>query len=359
MGCDFCGLSAGRLKRVFGYTDENAELFRGVLKVLHEELGQAAGFGMMYFATEPLDNPDYERFEEDYFNEFGVIPQITTAVFDRNIERTRRLVHELDTKAGFIHRFSLRSLEMAETALREFTPEEMVSVELIAQYEESPYFLPFTVVGNEIESKSKRTKTHENTRIMDEALAETLDAPILHNEIKRLKGLKHVDPGTICCVDGFRVNMCKKTINILTPCHQNERFPNGISETEEVSFADAEDFREKLKWVIDEYMVEAVPSDEKLRLYDHLKLEDTKHGKALVSEMSGYTLPVESFDARAAAEGRSNAGTETAKRLLEGIYKKDELVRLVMEETGTAPENIYWLINQFWKRGLIVDTKFF
>lgn len=359
VGCDFCGLGAGRLKQVFRYTDENAELFRGVLKVLHEELGQAAAFGMMYFATEPLDNPDYEYFEKDYYNEFKMLPQITTAVFDRNIERTRKLVHELDDKPGFIHRFSLRSLEMAETALREFSPEELVNVEVITQYEDSPYFLPYTVVGNEIESKSKRKKTRENSKILDEALANTLDAPVLQNEIKRIKELKFVDPGTICCVDGFRINMCKKTINILTPCHQNERYPNGISETREVRFTDADDFREKLLWLIDEYMVESVPSDEKLKLYEYLKLADTERGKAVVSEISGYILPVEAYDRKSREENRINLGIKVIEKLMTGEYNKDQIVRSIMEETKAPPENIYFLINQFWKQGLIVDSKFF
>ena len=359
VGCDFCGLGAGRLKKVFRYNDGNAELFAGVLKVLHEVLGDSAGFGMMYFATEPLDNPDYEKFEDIFFNEFGILPQITTAVFDRDIERTRRLVHELDEKRGFIHRFSLRSLEMAQKALAEFTPEELVNVELITQYEESPYFLPYTVVGSEIENKDKRRRTRENAGLIDEALARTLDAPLLNNEIKRLKKLKYVDPGTICCVDGFRVNMCRKTISILTPCHQTPEYPNGISETEEVIFNDAEDLRNKIFMLIEKYMPESVPSDEVLKLYDYLRLEDTEQGKALVSEISGYVLPIGNYDKKADKENRPNIAVKVVEKLLEGKYNKNELVRSVMEEDNAAPENVYWMINQMWKQGLIVDSGFF
>ncbi len=359
VGCDFCGLGATKLKQVFRYTDENAELFKGVLRVLHEELGDSAAFGMMYFATEPLDNPDYEKFQDDYFNEFNMIPQITTAVFDRNIERTRRLVHDLDVKPGFIHRFSLRSLQMAQTALEQFTPEELVNVELITQYEESPYFLPYTVVGNEIESQSKRSRTRDNVKLIDEALARTLDAPVLQNEIKRLKNLKYKDPGTICCVDGFRINMCKKTINILTPCHQNEKYPNGIAETPEVTFTDVDDFRIKLLWLINEYMLESVPEDEPLRLYEYLELGETAHGKALISNTSGYVLPIESFDKKAKAEDRKNLGVAVVEKLLEGTYTKQELVKAVRSETGAEPAMIYWLINQMWKQGLIFDSKSF
>ena len=359
VGCEFCGLSAEKLSELFRYTDENRKLFREVLTVLKEVLGPSAGFGMMYFASEPLDNPDYEKFEQDYYEIFGMIPQITTAVFDRNIERTRALVHELDEKPGFIHRFSLRTLEMAKTALQEFTPEELVNVELITQYEESPYFLPYTVVGSERQHAGERKSGKHTERILDEALAESLDAPVLMNEIRRLKKVQFTDPGTICCVDGFRINLCTRTISILTPCRMNERFPNGISETESVVFADGNDFREKLMYMIERYMVVNVPKNEVLRCYDYLKIEDTPKGKMLVSEQSGYQLPLERAGRSPMEETLVNPAEEVLKLLMENRYTKDEIVRILMETYGIAPANLYWLINQFWKQGLIVDSRFF
>ena len=360
VGCEFCGLSAQRLSKLFRYNEENAKLFKDVLTVLKEVLGQSAGFGMMYFATEPLDNPDYEKFEEIYYSVFGIIPQITTAVFDRNIERTRKLVHELDERPGFIHRFSLRDLEMAKTALREFTPEELVNVELITQYEDSPYFIPYTVVGSEREHVEERKRGVHSERILNEALAESLDAPVLHNEIKRMKDLKHVDPGTICCVDGFHINMCDKTISILTPCHMSEMFPNGISETASVTFTDGEDFREKLLEMIEHYMIISLPKNEILRCYDYLELEeDDEMGTMLISRQSGYRLPLGKIGKTPMEEVQINPAVKVIEKLMENKYTKDEIVRSLMDEYGIAPANLYWLLNQFWKQGLIVDSRFF
>ena len=359
VGCEFCGLSAEKLTKLYRYNEENAKLFEEVLTVLKDVLGQAAAYGMMYFATEPLDNPDYEKFEDIYYNVFGMIPQITTAVFDRNIERTRALVHELDERPGFIHRFSLRNLAMAETALREFTPEELVNVELITQYEDSPYFLPYTVVGSEREHVGERQKGPHTRRIMDEALADSLDAPVLQNEIRRMKDLKHVDPGTICCVDGFRINMCDRTIRILTPCHMSEKYPNGISETPAVSFTDGEDFRLKLNQMIDEYMLADIPKNEILKCYNYLNLEESDEGIMLVSSQSGYRLPLGKLGRNPMEETLVNPAVKVVEKLMENRYTKDQIVRSLMEEYGIAPANLYWLLNQFWKQGLIVDSRFF
>lgn len=323
VGCDFCGLGAGRLKKLFRYTPENAKLFRDVLKVCHEVIGDAAGGGMMYFATEPLDNPDYQLFEDDYYREFRLIPQITTAVSDRDIERTRGFVKELETRKGtFIHRFTLRSLEMAEKILNSFTPEELIRVELLPQYPEAPGFNAYTVVGKEAE------KEREEAKVPD------------------------TDPGTICCIDGFRINFARKELSIFTPCHMSEENPNGIAVASTVTFEDGEDFRSKLLELIDEYMVIDVPKDEKLKIYDYFRLvQDEEHGNVLKSIYGGETLLLDKF--------REDYMRVIVKNLIEGQYMKLELATLMLKEYGVPAEHTLYFINQLWKKGFIVDTKFF
>ncbi len=61
VGCWFCGVSAGRKRGDFLYTPDNARLWRDVLAVLRRAVGPAAASGFCYWATDPLDNPDYER----------------------------------------------------------------------------------------------------------------------------------------------------------------------------------------------------------------------------------------------------------------------------------------------------------
>lgn len=364
VGCEFCGLGAGRLKSLFRYTEENEKLFGDVLKAAHEVLGDAAGGGMMYFATEALDNPDYEKFEQAFLKEFNVIPQITTAVADRDIERTRYFVHELYKGHGFIHRFSLRSLEMAETILKSFSPEELLMVELLPQYEEAPAFVPYTVVGKqaenvirEINEKSQSSdKTGEYTRD-DVSQKLNLDEYGLNDEgipIVSMDSLKDQisDPGTICCIDGFRINFARKEITVFTPCHMSEEHPKGIAEAATVTFSDGNDFKEKLLWLIDTYMVVDLPDDEPLRIYDYFRLAyDEKLGTVLVSLNGGETLLLDRLPKPYAIP--------LVKLLLKGNYTKHELVRIIMQREEVEPEKIFYLLSQLWKKGFIVDSKFF
>lgn len=319
VGCEFCGLNAGRLKSLFRYTDENAKLFREVLSVCHEVIGDAAGTGMLYFATEPLDNPDYEKFEDDFFKEFKCIPQITTAVGTRDVDRMLRFIKSVPLKNGSIHRLTVTSLEMAREILEKFPAEEMIYSELIPQYEEAPAFVPFTVVGKEA-------------------------------ELKEGEQARDGDPGTICCVDGFRVNFCTRELTVFTPCHMSEKNPKGIAEAKTVVFTDAEDFRNKMQSLIDEYMVVELPGDEILRIYDYFSIKESEHGKGLVSK-NGEVLLLDKLP--------KDAGLETLEVLMEGTYTKREIVKKVSTEKGVAPEKVFWILNQYWKMGLIVDSKFF
>ena len=331
VGCDFCGLGAGKLKKLFRCTPENSKLFKDVIKVCHEVIGGAGGGGMLYFATEPLDNPDYKQFEDDYYEEYGLLPQITTAVADRDIERTREFVSELYTrKGGFIHRFSIRSLEMAERIFNAFTPEELLLVELLPQFPEAPAFVKYTVVGNE----AKKTEVNSLSASDTES-----------NDVIS-------DPGTICCIDGFRINFARKELSIFTPCHMTDENPNGIAIAATVSFEDGEDFKNKLNLLIDEYMVIDVPRDEKLKIYDYFKLKyDERRGNILQSIYGGETLLLDKF--------KEDYMVDVIKSLMEGCYTKSELAAKIYSEHGVPTEHVFYFINQLWKKGFIVDTKFF
>lgn len=352
VGCEFCGLGAGRLKSLFRYTEENAKLFRDVLKAAHEVLGDVAGGGMMYFATEPLDNPDYEKFEQDYLKEFGIIPQITTAVADRDIERTRYFVHELYGGHGFIHRFSLRSAEMTEKVFDSFSAEELVSVELLPQFEEAPGFVHFTVVGKQIENVAKDEKSDtgiSSTLSIDECGLNDDGIPIVS-----LESLKEQisDPGTICCIDGFRINFARKEVTVFTPCHMSREHPNGISEAATLKFTDGNDFKDKLLELIDSYMVVELPNDEPLKLYDYFRLAyDEKLGTILVSLNGGETLLLDKLP--------KPYSIPIVKLLLAGNCTKQEIVRIIMCKENVAPEKVFYLLSQLWKKGFIVDSKFF
>ncbi len=320
VGCEFCGLSAGKLSKICRHTDENAALFQGIIKAAHKVIGDAAGFGTLYLATEPLDNPDYEQYEADYFAEFGFIPQITTAVADRDIERTRRFVAELSDKPGYIHRFSLRSLEMAEKIFEAFTPLELLRVELLPQFPEAPSFVNFTVVG----AQSKHVAEED---------------------------IDEMDPGTICCADGFAVNMAERSIRLITPCHRTEKFVNGIAEPCKKTFETAEEFEQILQEMIDDYMVIDLPSDEPLKLYPYLKRTTTEYGDSLKSIHGGSIFALDKI--------KEDYSKRVIELLMEGTHDKHEIVQTIEHEYNEDAAEVFWLLNQFWKQGYIYDSRLF
>ncbi len=321
VGCPFCGVGAKKLQKIYRYTPENAEEFRKILQAAKEILGEAAGRGTLYLASEALDNPDYEQFEEAFYQEFGVIPQITTAIPLRDPARTHALLRELYEKKSFIHRFSLRSLEEAGNVLAEFTPEELLRVELLPQYPEAPGFVPFTIAGRELEKKLEAGE-----------------------EIPE-------QPGSICCVDGFVVNLAEKSIRMITPCRANADYPDGVAGPEKVFFENAEGFAVKLQNMIDTYMVNELSRTQPLAFYDYYEKRKVRGQEALVSRHGGHTLVLSQL--------QGIGMRETVELLLEGKYTKRQIAGLVTEKTGAEPEQIYWYLNQLWKLGMIRDTVLF
>lgn len=131
---------------------------------------------------------------------------------DRDIERTRYFVRGITNGRGFIHRFTIRSEEMARKVLESFSPEELLMVELLPQFPEAPAFVPYVKTGRQAEAGSAMT-----------------DA----------------DQGTICCVDGFCINFPDRRFRLISPARTDKTFSKGIYESEWVTFADADDFEQK------------------------------------------------------------------------------------------------------------------
>lgn len=220
VGCAFCALSAGRLAGIFRHTDENAALWREVLASAHAVIGDAASRATLYCATEPLDNLDYERFLEDFYGEFGRIPQTTTAAATRDIERTRHLLRWGQQTYPHFDRLSVLSKQDFDLLVAAFSPEELIFTDLLSQFEEAP-------ICNLVKAGRNRD-ANEGTA------------------------------GTIACVSGFIVNMCTRTVRLVTPVVASDKHPTGELVYETVSFADGEDFGRAIEGLIERHMHETL-----------------------------------------------------------------------------------------------------
>lgn len=311
VGCKFCAIGAEKLKSVFRYTPENEKLFSDILDIGLEIIGKAACSGVLYYCSEPLDDPDYEKFAELVYSKSGLWPQITTAAVLRHKERMHRLLNDLNGRPNTIFRFSVLSVEQAEEILKEFSAEELLRVELIPQYPEASTFAGFAKAGRARE---------EN---------ENVGANV---------------PKSICCISGFVVNMAQKTIRLITMANADERFPTGEALYEKTAFIDAVDFRRQLTRMIDTYLHNELPKDQKLKLYDYFTLEDdAMNGKILRS--LGYHIRLDTMP--------GGAGFRTAEQLMEGKYTAGEIASELADCYGYDPVDVYWILHFLWQKGAI------
>lgn len=254
--CLFCGLAAPPHKGDFLATPENRELWCEVLAASREIVGDIVGEGGCYFATEPLDNPDYEQLLADFYNCTGRYPQTTTVLAARHPARIRSLMGQMGRERMRLAalRFSVRSLAEFHRIMAEYTPEELADVELIM---------------NNVES---------GTAYSDSGRARGLDLP----------------PGkrrlcySISCVAGFRVNMARRSVAFMEPELPGDAYPAGVRIHAEKSFADAREYRRILLDFSARFARDTLPEDVPLRLNPRVTVEEKE--KVMVFHGDGVSL---------------------------------------------------------------------
>ena len=269
--CPFCGLAAPKLTGLFRYTPENARLWQEVLQACREFIGSMAGMGPCYFATEPFDNPDYEKFMLDHRRIFGFASQTTTATADRNPARIHAFMAWLgqDELQQNALRFSIYSLSQLNRILADYTPEELVSIELLANNPES---------DNRI---SRTGRCRENYK----------DAPKLTDY-------------SISCLAGVWVSMSQRLMKWMEPEEPSADYPLGIRVLETRGFTDGDSFRKNLQEMIDHWAARGLPIDEKIGLHHKVWLERRGqlrifHGEDIELKMGGNHSFGEAIDSLA------------------------------------------------------------
>lgn len=310
VGCPFCGVNAGKLKSIYRYTPENAKLFREILIFMKGLLQDAAGSGTCYYASEPLDNPDYEKFVGDYYEILGTIPQITTAAAMREPERTKRMLAGFQKKYRHIHRFSILSLEIFRAVMDYFTPEELLYVELLPQFEAAPS-------GHLARTGRNRGEEDENT----------------------------YHTGTICCVSGVVVNMPKKEIRLLAPCGVDDRHPTGELVFARQSFTDIESFQKAVGEIMERYMGKT-DYESAVSFYPYLDVGYTEGGIVLRSK-GGYENRLNSNSMS------QNIPAIAAKLIEEGGYGIGKIADILEEKHRVDYAHSYYMLEKWYQSGFL------
>jgi radical SAM family RiPP maturation amino acid epimerase len=229
VGCWFCGVSAPALDSVFRRTPDNARLLREILGALQARVGRkAARHGFLYWASDPLDNPDYEAFCEDFRDVCGALPITTTAVPLRDTQRTRALLSRA-ARENAIVRFSVSTTRQLDQLHGAFSAIELAETDIVPLNKGS--LLQPSISGRPRE----RLRRQANRNGVE-----------LESDFGRDQ--------SIACVSGFLINMVERSVKLITPCNSSERWTLGYYIYQEVHFSDQADFASKIDAMIAAHM---------------------------------------------------------------------------------------------------------
>ncbi|MBO3458689.1 radical SAM family RiPP maturation amino acid epimerase [Aetokthonos hydrillicola Thurmond2011] len=268
VGCWFCGVSAPRLGDIFTYSPENAKLWREILELFQDLYGAAAKSGFCYWATDPFDNPDYERFCIDFYNILGVFPSTTTAQALKDPTRTRNLL-KLCLEKGFVkNRFSILSLKILDQLYKEFTPEELTFVDLALQNPENIF--PKASAGRARERDLKKFE-------------------------KSQEPLKDADQKTNACVSGFLLNLVERSVKLISPCNADEYWPNGYYIYEEGHFDNIDDLKMILQGMTARHMTLTVRDSDRMSFRRDLEYQSLSDGFQVSTKYKIHTFRSEIY----------------------------------------------------------------
>ena len=234
VGCWFCGISAEKFKGHFELTPENLREWKAIVNEAYSLLGSSMESSFLYWATDPLDNPDYLEFLETYTSIVDAIPQTTTAIALKNVDLTKSVLKFWEDKKTVPNRFSVLTTSILEKIHSNFNDEELLGVELVLQNQGALFT---------IKSASGKALINE-------------DEKVFFSESKKKK-FESVDGGsTIACVSGFLINIVTKSIKLVSPTIANDIWPNGYIIFDEAKYDSPDQISKFMKSMISKSSLE-------------------------------------------------------------------------------------------------------
>jgi radical SAM family RiPP maturation amino acid epimerase len=204
VGCWFCGVDAEKYQGHVEINGKTEAIWRSLLHSFRSIAGQeSAQHGFCYWATDPLDHPEYEWFLNEFHQILGYWPQTTTAQVHKYPHRMRNLLDVIKNKNAFVQRFSMTRSTDLDYIHDFFTPEELFLCELIPQYDD------------------RLAKKATAGRVRNLVLSrQEQNKPIqFHHNLEAT--------GSIACVSGFLGNLVQQSLKLITPCSASDRWPLG------------------------------------------------------------------------------------------------------------------------------------
>ena len=316
VGCWFCALGASHLRDRFQRKPANVKLWREILGVSRDIFGKALQTSFCYWATEPFDNPNYLDFLEDYREIVGALPQTTSAVPLRDIVWTRRLMEMHENYPGIPSRFSVTTCNIMKQLHKIFSPLELLRYELIMQ---------------SVDSNSPKIRAG---KILNRLGCD--DEQSSGSQIER-------KPSTIACVSGFYVNMCQRSVQLVSPCIASEQWPLGYRIHREETYSNYKQFGDFIEDAIRECMPVAIDPGRPVMFEDGFKYEARENGFALRSNSSVQLV-------------QGSVHTRLLGDLIdEGKHKPADLMTILLDHGGDIFD-LSGTLNDLFNNGLLNDS---
>jgi len=333
VGCWFCALSPESFKEYYDH-DIYKEEWQGFIKYMNSFLGNAFKTTFLYWATEPLDNPFYEQFCIDIYNECGVFPPTTTAVAHKQVERIKDFI---TLSAGYDcwqNRFSITALGLLSKVHKAYSSEELAEIECITLNKKSSY-----AFGNAGEFRERAKKDPSLLKEQDEKIR----TAYWHSTNPGYAESEDYANGSICCVTGFLVNMVSKRIQLISPITASDEWPMGYIIFAEANFSSNSELEEIIKKWGNEFFIEKLEQENIIQFHPHLSIEETDDNIALRGRFNQKVI----FD--------KNNDKETAS-LIKIIWNSKlsvkEAAQKAYAEYGIGTQDALSSIHQLFSNGL-------
>jgi len=220
---------------------------------------------------------------------------------------------------------------MLDRVHREFRPEELLFVRMVLQNPEAD---TIKSVEGWFRDAARR------------------DPSVLERELAKLRGIAQDEseatsaalPSSSACVTGFLLNMVQRSVQLISPCPSDERWPLGHYVFDEERFESAADLERVLRSMVARHMLTGAPRGAPARLMDGLTHEMLDDGFRLTSR----TEEVEFRSAEMATFLRA-LGDE----LRQGGKTPDQLAEWAAARFGVAREDAREAVDAVWAAGAL------
>lgn len=320
VNCWFCGVSAEDFKSNFKHSSSNKALWRDLLASLKPFLEPSSVCGILYWATDPLDNPDLLEFYDDYRDVVGHFPAITTALAVKRVDLCKALLARGDGTEKPHIVFSVLSLGQLRKIHALYTPLELADVRLVLQMPTSSSMAPVKVVSGKVLEKMQSGNISSKQR----------------SQI-------HPEQESIACVTGFLINMATGNIKLITPCRTQERWPLGYKIVQEKDCEQLSEFVDFIESAKEKHFAINLKTLNTIRFHRDAEYIEHEDGFSLATRHSRKSFT-------------GNARTKVLSRLIERAAYSYESLLDEVKATDLGVLEAMLLLNKLFDNGLLDES---